>query len=177
MCKYKKNAASALQKQLNRSRCCLVCRLKWTQGSMHWLEVHTAATWQIQFNHLCETVMGGCCHKRWLAPWLLWAILLLSLSTNCCISKGMEIETNLCGVRWGWKSKSSEMTVGIDVISVSMQVSSWHHLHTTITVQNIYSTQWFNDYNVDKIIQPSIWTKEICKTRNHSKSSLCLHSK
>ena len=55
--KYSDTLPSVVQKRLNRSRCRLGFLLGLIQGSMHYVGVHTGATWRITLNRPCTVTM------------------------------------------------------------------------------------------------------------------------
>ena len=59
--KYSDTLPSVVQKRLNRSRCRLGFLLGLIQGSMHYVGVHTGATWRIPQDHRCVVMMWPFC--------------------------------------------------------------------------------------------------------------------
>jgi len=54
--KCREYAASAVHKQNRGSRCRLVCGLEWAQARMHYMGVHTVATWRIRLSDPCAAM-------------------------------------------------------------------------------------------------------------------------
>ena len=69
--KCREYAASAVHKQNRGSRCRLVCGLEWAQARMHYMGVHTVATWRIRLSDPCAA-MRLCVRLLYLFILFIW---------------------------------------------------------------------------------------------------------